>query len=698
MVDRIWEPLEAVLTTDTAKVTEYKKAVKEKFESKYKGTGYLLTARVLIAMHMDAISLASAMKLIDSLMDVELLFNYGSDSEGYDPELIFNILGDELMLMDKEQSDMRKTTEDILPPSWPELFVYSKSLFNSYKRAKMLLAMYTEKCVKFGEVVCEDENDLKMWRHFAELTLSSHVIIGIQLDRIDDCMDLLYRYVQENALFTSYVGARSESHAMATYVERVDVSNLTVKLYNSGYGHQFLGGTTRERWDEFYKSYQKFKVQLGTTKLAHYFVIIDLTENEITKDHMNRLYDSVGEKLDDPKHTWFWSYQRTQKSETCTVTSIWYWLRDQGYDGLFTELYIKGRMIQYLKQKKEEFEGFDVMISDYQNMKPIYDLRMLSDDEVYKFFELEQKIRNTIKGKHFEDFARNPRVFEPLVSSGINEILEYVIWLSGKDEVANSKKKLIYQKILLLLVGPIRDNKAILQNINQNIRSLAKFAREKVPVYMPAITEVPLSKVSPITAAKKIELECCEGLYSATHKCYETIFEVLNGREEIAPVIITALKNFSNDLEKRSIYMQPYMAYMIAEALNNKLLLSMKYYYNQAKLFQLPKFKNQEEYDELMNFCTDSDELSSIPPSSYAMALCTKFARETDKLRDPSKVPQEWLFNGTAEKSKVAKINASSGKSLQTASTQKSKILAQKKVPLGKNVAAKRSIFEKAKE
>lgn len=89
------------------------------------------------------------------------------------------------------------------------------------------------------------------------------------------------------------------------------------------------------------------------------------------------------------------------------TSSIWYWLRDQGPQGFGTELWIKGELIRSFRRAGEKLREGD---------------------------KASTQVYNLMGG--YEDIVKDYVV--ALVSSSINEVLEYVSWLFGNfklDEV-----------------------------------------------------------------------------------------------------------------------------------------------------------------------------------------------------------------------------------------------------------------------
>lgn len=229
-------------------------------------------------MHMRVISAEKAIHWIDHLLDVEMSGDneHGSLKGGYDFDLIVNSLGDYLMLLDNEHTlDYAKHKQELFR-KWSESKIHSKDGLSGNHRAMQLLAMFIRKCFRSGRVVCEEKDELKMWRHFGELALSEHVLELRRVSLIDDAMSLLYDHVTDNALFTALVIGATEGHGMLAHVHRIDSSYLVVKLYNSGLGSPIRGGSGREDADEFLQSFEMFLIEKAPgQRLAHYFILID---------------------------------------------------------------------------------------------------------------------------------------------------------------------------------------------------------------------------------------------------------------------------------------------------------------------------------------------------------------------------------------------------------------------------------------
>ena len=61
------------------------------------------------------------------------------------------------------------------------------------------------------------------------------------------------------------------------------------------------------------------------------------------------------------------------------------------------------------------------------------------------------------------------------------------------------------------------------------------------------------------------------------------------------------------------------MAYMLVEALKGRKIPVLKYLYDKAAQFQLPKFKSRTEFEEMLESCVDPDELF-LSQTSYNRA------------------------------------------------------------------------------
>ena len=115
----------------------------------------------------------------------------------------------------------------------------------------------------------------------------------------------------------------------------------------------------------------------------------------------------------------------------------------------------------------------------------------------------------------------------------------------------------IYSHILDELIEAIKDDPQILQNTNLNIRLVAAKLDEPPPKYLPKIKRVGLWKVSPRTAAKQIAVECTDVSWETSYKCYETIFEAIDKRDEIPSSLIFAVASVVKEWKKEENLLKP---------------------------------------------------------------------------------------------------------------------------------------------
>ena len=649
--EKPFEPLDELLPIENEAADSYKFVIKEVFEKNYpKNFRLPITIRIILAAHMKAIKISDAIKLIRYVSDVELRFEDNF-------RIYANAFGDNLIAMEVFEKKLGAKNEkfETYYKEWTldKLFSQEGVDVIAYTR---LLIIATEKCFYGKEVVCDVEMQM-FWKHLATFTATACLLRTTQGSSSKLMLDVFYDWIEEGdmggSLFYSGYNTKGDAHAMLVHAWRLDNDNLLVKVFETGfakYGKPFKKGKIVPK-DAFFDFSHELLVYKPTSKseiyelLPNYFYV-ESTE-KLTEDQQERLLDEIyglGKEFTGMEATSFknpWQFARVQKAGTCMLTVLWTWLRYQGPEGMRLEIYLKGKLLEELKSINNVIRDIVSKIEDPEqlpvNLTPYLDYLKVNAKPGDKQVEILTELEKIEKNSGFEMLRTSPSIYSSLVSSGINEVLEYLAWITSNEDYKESGCYL-YEEILNNLIKPFKDDTEIQGKIADPLTLIARRCKEKLPYYFELEKiKTAIKKASALSQLKLL----CNKESTLSLACYEKVRETFGQPILMQRPAILEYIGVIENVWKRGDYLTPAMAYLLKYKVPKSYKSKLPYIFKQGDAFKLSKYKNQKEYEAQINKCADPKTFKFFNAEEWA--TCRKLYELMSSLDEPYKLPKMLL-------------------------------------------------------
>ena len=469
-------------------------------------------------------------------------------------KIVINMFGDSLIEMEENVRKIPKSEKEShlkyinevterleLEPHtqkpWESLFLNQKEGMKTTNFAIYCLKKVNSICLSNkGEVRCS-KKEMQIWRNLGTYALSAHLMESTRPENLTEVIGLLYRETRGEALFRSLIKPKDEGHALLSHVFSADGRSFDVRLYNTGLGSPAVqmrtGDKDREADDAFFKTFERRRdLNLEDLQSYNYFIFADETRYDIESlvkraYPENRVYDKTIDQ--DPFH-----YSRQQRAGTCVATSLWAWLRSLGPSGVKMEIKLKGIVLENITRRYRE-------IKDYQRPNPPpnpddFDFENYADYKLAKkrYKDWNHSVLNWMHEHVGQlNFLKDePSIFFALASNTINEMTEFLIWISSHENY-RSKACSLYKKLVIKLINPILDVPEVMSNVSDIIYSLfQRSCSENIP---------PLERPERLKlrsdAFYKIMDKCARGKESS-FECYEVLYRNTFNKEAMSDKLV----------------------------------------------------------------------------------------------------------------------------------------------------------------
>ena len=635
--------LESVISANGEKnLLEFKSLMAEakprliKSTSKFIKKGHFLVFQIMMAMHFKWISDEQALNLYNKIAE-----HVESD---YPIEFKFftNMFGDNLIKMVKDASDPvhMGLNYEIYGQSWfTDMLTNTEGTYPENVNLKILHQL-TKKCRTSkkslsGTAITCSKNDFKFWKHFATLFMTSYILtkVGSDLTFRLKIFEKIYLQIDKEAVFYAGYMLENVGHAMLAHVFRKGDDKFLVRLYNtneSSYSpFKIEGGTQRDHTDAFYRPFEVREMTLEQLRASHFFYTwyTDWTDGS---KHTMTLYPAKRVlKEDVPDNAWY--YSRLQLSGTCVASSIWAWLRSLGPRGMHMEIYLKGAFLRILKSKYDAIQA-NLDILKNPSLLPIDDIESLQGEVYERFQKLKDDSKERSKllrqyifldrlveleKQEFSKLRIHPQIGPALISSGINEVSEHLLWILGR--LGSSDKEdacSLYRYMIINLIAPFKNDKKVLENGVQPIIRVA----EHCDIVRPPLTSNKTKKlVSKVTKGEQItkvlKTECPVG-NTNTIDCYQAFYDQILTSSDFCDESENELRRVLEEWKTEGI--PPEVAVIFKKTKDdnisfknlNNIIVAILFFFQKkvdplVKEFKGQVFKSQEDFEKAVDECND---------------------------------------------------------------------------------------------